>query len=109
MITKPPPRKQIVYTSQQQQQRYSTHLARMATNTDTADKPAEPPSRIGALSLLGFANKEELGKKGLDYLMNPKWSIYVSWFLLVVDAVLCALILRTVNCMWRREEEERYC
>jgi hypothetical protein len=53
---------------------------------------------FSAIGMLGLGDAETIGKKGLDFLMNPKWSFYLSWFLLVVDAVLCGLILRTTAC-----------
>jgi len=53
---------------------------------------------FSAIGMLGLGDAETIGKKGLDFLYNPKWSVYLSWFLLVVDAILCGLILRTTAC-----------
>jgi len=61
---------------------------------------AQHDRQFSAIGMLGLGDAESIGKKGLDFLMNPKWSVYLSWFLLVVDAILCGLILRTTACMF---------
>lgn len=58
----------------------------------------KPERQYSALNALGLGNSEEIGKKGLDFLQNPRWSYYLAPFLTVVDIVLCSLIIRTVDC-----------
>ena len=60
--------------------------------------PAQDKSLFKAFGALGMGDMEELGKYGLDVMMNPAHTKWVAPALLVIDAVLCALIIRTVDC-----------
>lgn len=52
-----------------------------------------------ALESLGSGDMSEIGQYGLDLMMNPKHNRWMAPVLLLIDAVLCALIIRTVDCM----------
>lgn len=67
---------------------------------------------FSALNALGLGDSAEIGKRGLDLLLNPKWATYLVPFLLVVETVLCSLIIRTVGCtskaiVYNHSEQEK--
>lgn len=52
-----------------------------------------------AFEILGMGgDMGSIGRRGLDLLMNPVHTRWLAPLLLVVDAVLCALIIKTVPC-----------
>lgn len=65
----------------------------------TEQQRPRPGARQVWNALINMGDMNEIGQKGLDLLMNPRHNKWVAPALLVIDAVLCALIIRTVNCM----------